>query len=75
VPNNPAKVLHVYDLVAATHKLGRVETIKIIKEDDGFRDAVEAEGKRMDERPLFDFMIGPVEPKEPKKKTFRNIKK
>jgi len=74
-PNNPAKVLHVYDLVAATHKLGRVETIKIIKEDDGFRDAVEAEGKRMDERPLFDFTIEPVEPKKPKKKTFGNIKK
>lgn len=56
-PNNPDKILHVYDLASATKKLGRVETIRMTKEEDGFRDAVTSEGRRMDERPLFDFAI------------------
>jgi DNA repair protein RadD len=56
-PNNPGKKLHVFDFAGNVDKLGRVETIRIEKEDDGFRDKVMSEIGRMDETPLFKFVV------------------
>lgn len=54
--NNPDKVLHVFDFAGNVDKLGRVETIRIEKED-GFKDMVMSEVGRMDERPLFEYQV------------------
>ena len=42
-PERPGKKLRVYDLVRVSEKLGRVETIKVVKENGGFRDKVISE--------------------------------
>lgn len=42
-PNNSNKKLMVYDLVGLAQRFGRVSSIKITKEDDGFRDRLESE--------------------------------
>jgi DNA repair protein RadD len=55
-PNNPTKMLRVYDFAGCVCKLGRVETIKLAKED-GWKDCVVSEVGRMDERPLFKFVV------------------
>lgn len=55
-PERPDKVLRVYDLAGVSSKLGRVETIKLAKED-GWKDMVVSEVGRMDEKPLFEFIV------------------
>lgn len=52
----PDKKLRVYDLAGVVAKLGRVETIRVEKED-GFKDMVTSEAGRMDEVPLFKFRV------------------
>lgn len=57
-PERPDKKLRVYDLVGITTKLGRVETIRVVKEDgSSFKDAVVSEAGRMDETPLFKYFV------------------
>lgn len=56
-PNNPNKMLRVYDFAGCVRKLGRIETIRVEKEDDGWKDCVVSEVGRMDEAPLFKFLV------------------
>jgi DNA repair protein RadD len=56
-PARPDKKLRVYDLAGVVEKLGRVETIRVVTEDGGFRDEVWSEVGRMDEVPLFKFLV------------------
>lgn len=56
-PSNPDKMLRVYDFAGCVRKLGRVETIRVVKEDDGWKDCVVSEVGRMDETPLFKFLV------------------
>lgn len=56
-PNNSGKTLKVYDLVGMVERLGRVETIRVVKEDDGFRDKVMSEVGVMTEVALFRFLV------------------
>lgn len=54
---NPEKMLRVYDFAGCVSRLGRVETIRVVKEEDGWKDCVVSEVGRMDEEPLFKFMV------------------
>lgn len=56
-PNDPDKVLTVYDLAGVVERLGRVETIRVRREEGGFRDEVWSEHGRMDESPLFTYLV------------------
>lgn len=56
-PARPDKKLRVYDLTGVVEKLGRVETIRVVTEEGGFRDEVWSEAGRMDETPLFKFLV------------------
>lgn len=56
-PGNPEKILQVYDLVGVVERLGRVETIRVMKEDGGFKDEVWSEVGRMDNIELYSFKI------------------
>lgn len=56
-PQNLNKVLHVYDLAGCVERLGRVETVKLAKEEDGFRDIVTSEVGQMTDTPLFTFQV------------------
>lgn len=56
-PNDPNKVLHVYDIANVTEKLGRVETIRIQKEAGGFRDEVWSEKGRLDNKIMYTYTI------------------
>ena len=56
-PGAPDKVLHVYDLAGVVRRLGRVETIRVVKEDDGFKDKVVSEAGAMSDVPLFTFHV------------------
>lgn len=58
-PNNPDKVLKVYDMVGIVERLGRVETIRVQKEHGGFRDEVWSEVGRMDNVELYRFKVKP----------------
>ena len=58
-PENPDKVLQVYDLVGVVERLGRVETIKVRREAGGFRDEVWSEVGRMDGCELYAFKVKP----------------
>lgn len=53
----PEKVLQVFDLAGVAEKLGRVEEIRITKEAGGFREEVWSDGKRMDDKPLFNWLV------------------
>lgn len=55
-PNNPTKTLSVYDLAGCVERLGRVETIKLAKEE-GWKDLVESEVGKMTDTPLFTFQV------------------
>lgn len=55
-PERPDKVLRVYDFAGVVNRLGRVETIRLGKED-GFKDIVTSEAGRMDDVPLFKFKV------------------
>ena len=61
-PNRPNKKLHVFDIAGVSERLGRVETIRLSKED-GYKDIVVSEVGRMDERALFSFKLKPKEKK------------
>lgn len=56
-PARPEKVLRVYDLAGVVTELGPVETIRVVKEGDGFKDMVESSVGRMDETPLFTYLV------------------
>ena len=56
-PANKEKVLQVYDLVGIVERLGRVETIRVMKEDNGFRDEVYSEVGRMDNIEIYSFKV------------------
>lgn len=60
-PEKPEKVLKVYDLVGVVERLGRVETIRVQRESGGFRDEVWTEVGRMDNYPLYSFIVEPKE--------------
>lgn len=62
-PNNPDKILHLYDLVGVVERLGRVETIRVQREAHGFRDEVWTEVGRMDNYPLYSFTVTPKDKK------------
>jgi DNA repair protein RadD len=55
-PNNPDKILTVYDLAGCVERLGRIETIRLGKEE-GFKDMVESEVGKMTDMPLFTFQV------------------
>lgn len=56
-PENPTKILQVYDLVGVTERLGRVETIHVKTEHNGYRDEVWSEVGRMDDVELYSFIV------------------
>lgn len=56
-PARPDKKLRVYDLAGVVAKLGRVETIRVVKEDNGWKDMVVSEAGVMTEVPLFKFLV------------------
>lgn len=56
-PDNPDKVLRVYDLAGVVERLGRVETIRVVKEPNSFKDKVISEVGDMTEVPLFKFLV------------------
>jgi len=56
-PNNPNKILSVYDLAGCVERLGRVETIRLGKEEDGWKDLVVSEVGKMTDVPLFTFQV------------------
>lgn len=62
-PDDNSKVLHVYDLVGVVERLGRVETIRVKREEHGFRDEVWSEAGRCDNYPLYSFTVTPKEKK------------
>jgi DNA repair protein RadD len=56
-PARPDKKLRVYDLAGVVAKLGRVESIRVVKEADGWKDMVVSEAGVMTEVPLFKFLV------------------
>lgn len=58
-PDNPDKMLRVFDFAGCVRKLGRVESIRLTKEDPPtqWKDCVVSEAGRMDETPLFRFHV------------------
>lgn len=65
-PEKADKVLKVYDLVGIVERLGRVETIRVQREAHGFRDEVWTEVGRMDNYPLYSFVVTPKDKKRGK---------
>lgn len=55
-PNNPDKTLTVFDLVGCALTMGRVENIRIAKEN-GFKDMLVGDKGRIDNVPLYKFRI------------------
>lgn len=55
-PNNPDKILTVFDLVGCALTIGRVENIRIAKEN-GFKDMLVGDKGRIDNTPLYKFRI------------------
>ena len=55
-PNNPDKILTVFDLVGCALTIGRVENIRIAKEN-GFKDMLVGDKGRIDNVPLYKFRI------------------
>lgn len=56
-PERPDKILRVYDLAGVVQQLGRVETIRVVKEEDGWKDKVISERGDMTEVPLFKYLV------------------
>ena len=56
-PGNPSKVGTFLDITQASKRMGRIETIKLSKESDGFRDRVETEVGVLSGMPLFTFQV------------------
>lgn len=56
-PDDPNKVLAVYDHAGVVERMGRVESIRLAKEDDGFRDKVVSDSGDCTEVPLFKYLV------------------
>lgn len=56
-PSGEKKTLHVIDMAGAVKRIGKVETIRLGKDADGFRDALHSEVGRLDDRTLYSFRI------------------
>jgi len=56
-PNNPNKVCKIVDICEISKRMGRVETIRMAKEADGFRDIVMSEMGEITNKPLFRFRV------------------
>lgn len=56
-PNNPTKVLQVYDLASVVQNMGKVESIRVQREEHGFKDEVWSSVGRMDECALFRYFV------------------
>ena len=56
-PDNPYKVGTFLDITQASKRMGRIETIRLTKEKDGFRDRVETEVGVLSGMPLFTFQV------------------
>lgn len=56
-PENPNKVLQVYDLCGVVERLGRVETIRVTTEPNGYKNIVITERGRVDDVPLYRFRV------------------
>lgn len=54
-PADPTKVLRVFDLAGALQKMGRVETIKLGVEGNGFKTTVMSEKGRLDSIPIKEY--------------------
>lgn len=67
-PDDPSKLLRVYDLVGVVERLGRVETIRVQRESKGFRDEVWSEVGRCDNYALYEFTVTPKDKKAGKKR-------
>lgn len=66
---NPNKISKIIDTTNNTARLGRVETIKMGKEEDGFRDTIETEVGTITGQPLMTFKIT----NEEKKAKLKNV--
>lgn len=55
-PEKSDKTLHVYDLAGVVERMGRVESIRL-KKEQGFKDIVMSEVGRMDGEPLFKWFV------------------
>ncbi len=56
-PARPSKRLLVTDLAGCVERLGKVESIRVTKEDGGFKDQVESDAGIMTDVPLFTFQV------------------
>lgn len=56
-PNKPDKRLSVYDLAGCMERLGRVETIRLVKNETGYQDQVVSDAGIMSDKPLFSFQV------------------
>lgn len=55
-PNNPDKVLEVFDLVGAAMTIGKIEDMRIVKEEN-YKDCLYGSKGRIDNTPLYKFRI------------------
>lgn len=65
-PSNKDKVLKVIDMSGFMKTVGRVETIRLEKESDGFRDCLVGDKGRIDNTPLKKFRLPDAKPKSVK---------
>lgn len=56
-PDNPSKVGTLLDITNASRRMGRIETIRLTKEDGGYKDQVETEVGIISGQPLFTFKV------------------
>lgn len=56
-PEDPAKVCQIIDITENIKKLGRIETIRLDKEEGGFKDIVMSEVGEITNKPLFKFKL------------------
>ncbi len=56
-PNRPDKRLKVYDLAGCTERLGKVESIRLVKNETGYQDQVVSDAGLMSDKPLFSFQV------------------
>lgn len=56
-PKRPQKRLLVTDLAGCAERMGRVETIRIAKMSDGYKDELVSEKGVLTEKPLFSFQV------------------
>lgn len=56
-PAKSTKTLKVYDLVGVVESLGRVESIRVSKDESGWKDMVQSEVGRIDGSPMFKWFI------------------